>query len=100
MTPQSAQSAYNEIVEHIKDQGGSCSVWYAGIASDWQDRLFNGHQVPRQGHWYIVRQCYNNADARNAEDALLKLGCDGGVGGGDQSTIYVYAYLKGIQTNP
>jgi len=28
------------------------------------------------------------------------LGCDGGVGGGDETTVYVYTYLKGAMTNP
>lgn len=101
MEAQDAQQVYNEIVAHIKKQGGAYSTWYCGIASDWEDRLFNEHQVPRsRDYWHIVRQCHNNSDARAVEAALIKLGCDGGVGGGDESTVYVYAYLKGTMTNP
>jgi len=100
MQPQTAQDAHNEIVAHINKQGGAYSSWYCGIASDWGDRLFNEHQVPRQNHWWIARQCYDNESARNVEAALLKLGCAGGGGGGDNATIYVYAYLKDTMTNP
>jgi hypothetical protein len=100
MTPQTAQDAYDEILAHIQKQGGTYSQWYCGIASDWEDRLFNDHNVPRKDHWRTVRQCYNNSDARAVEKSLLDLGCDGGGGGGDESTVYVYAYLKGSMTDP
>ena len=100
MKPETAQEVYNEIVDHIKKRGGAYSSWYCGIASDWEDRVFNQHQVPRQNHWWIAHQCYDNESARNVETSLLKLGCDGGAGGGDNTTVYVYAYLKGSMTNP
>ena len=100
MTPQPAQTVYDEIVTHMNKQGGRHPLWYCGIASDWEDRLFNDHQVPRKDYWFIARHCYNDTDARNVEQSLLKLGCDGGAGGGDRTTVYVYAYLKGPQTNP
>lgn len=70
-----------------------------GIASDWESRLFNEHQIPRLEFWYIARRCYSNADARNVEQALLKLACDGAGGGGDQAAVYVYAHLKGPKTD-
>lgn len=101
MEAQNFQQVYNEIVAHIRKQGGKPSDWYCGIASDWEDRLFNEHQVPRRkDYWYIARKCYNTADARTVEKMLIRFGCDGGVGGGDETTIYVYAYLKGSMTNP
>lgn len=100
MEAQGAQQVLTEIMAHIKKQGGAYSDWYCGIASDWQSRLFDDHQVPRENHWYIARQCFNDSDAREVEAELLKLGCDGSAGGGDETTIYVYAYLKGSMTNP
>lgn len=100
MKPQTANDVYNEIVAHIDKQSSTYSSWYCGIASNWEDRLFNEHQVPRKDHWWIARQCHDNESARNVETALLKLGCDGGARGGDNTTIYVYAYLKGTMTNP
>ncbi len=100
MNPQSAKTVYDEIEAHMNKQGGPYSAWYCGIASDWRDRLFNDHQVPRKDHWYIARQCNDDTDARNVEQALLKLGCEGGGGGGDRTTVSVYAYLKSRETNP
>lgn len=100
MEPESAQQVYDKIVAHIEKQGGSHSKWYCGIASDWEDRLFSDHQVPRENHWRIALQCHNSQAARNVEDELHKLGCDGGPGGGDEATVYVYAYLKGNMTDP
>jgi hypothetical protein len=94
------QQAYNEIVAYIKRQEGKPSGWYCGIASDWQGRLFNDHQVPRDDYGWIARKCYNTADARTVEEMLIRFGCDGGAGGGDETTIYVYAYLKRSMTNP
>jgi len=96
----SKEEAYNQIVAHIKKQGGAYSDWYCGIASDWEDRLFNEHKVPRKDHWRTTQQCHTNDDARAVENRLLGLGCDGGAGGGDSTTVYVYAYLKGTMTNP
>jgi len=58
------------------------------------------HKVPKEGHPYIARQCYTSDDARAVENALVELGCDGVPGGGDKTSIYVYAYLKGTMTKP
>ena len=100
MEAQEARQVYNEIVAFIKEQGQTYSDLYCGIASDWEDRLFNEHQVPRKEHFRITRQCYNDDDARSVEKALIELGCDGAPGGGDQTTVYVYVYHKGTMTNP
>lgn len=100
MEAQSAEQAYNEIVSFIKEQEQTYSELYCGIAFDWKDRLFNDHQVPRKNHFRITRKCYSDDDARMVETALIKRGCDGAPGGGDESTIYVYVYRKGTMTNP
>ncbi len=96
-----AQDVFNEIVAHIKKQGGAYSGWYCGIASNWESRLFDEHKVPRkQDYWYIARPCDNDTAARNVEKGLLEIGCDGGKGGGDETSVWVYVYLKGSMTNP
>jgi hypothetical protein len=100
MIPRDVQQVYDEIVAHITKQGGAYSTWYCGIASSVKARLFDDHNVPQKDYWYIASQCYDSDDARKVEDKLLRLGCDGGAGGGDQTTVYVYAYLKGTMTNP
>ncbi|MBI2847633.1 MAG: hypothetical protein HYX83_00500 [Chloroflexi bacterium] len=57
MEIQTAQEAYNDIIAHIKKEGSSFSKWYAGIASNWQTRLFNDHQVPQKESWWVACQC-------------------------------------------
>lgn len=91
MNADTAQNVYSQIVAHI---GSNFAGWYAGIASNWEDRLFSDHAVPRQGCGYIARRCLTDDDARAVEQALLKLGCDGGPSGGDRTTVFVYAYKK------
>ena len=100
MKPQTTQAVYNEIVAYMKLNDGKYSNWYCGIASDLVGRLFEDHQVPKEGHPCIGRQCYTDDDARAVENALLELSCDGALGGGDENSLYVYAYLKGSMTNP
>jgi hypothetical protein len=94
-----AQQAYDEILAYINRFTEAYSEWYAGIASNAKTRLFTEHGVSEpSGHW-IFRTLPSDTDARIVEQALLKLGCDGGKGGGDSSTTQVYAYLKTSQTN-
>ena len=99
-----AQQALDEIVTHIDKQiardSGKYSNWYCGITSDIESRLLGDHKVPRENSWYVYRACPNDTDARAVETALVKLGCDGGSGGGDETSVYVYAYLKTAETDP
>ena len=101
MAAMTSQDAYDKIFFFIKQKGGAHQQWYCGIAANWEDRLFNEHQIPNRNYeWWITLECTNNIVARNVEEALHKLGCDGEPGVGDQSTVWVYAYLKGTMTNP
>lgn len=100
METMNAQTIVDEIYSHIQKQGGRTADWYVGIAADINQRLFIDHKVPRQNHWFIYRKATSVNNARAVEKALLDTGCDGGGGGGDYNTVYVYAYLKGINTEP
>lgn len=100
MQPESVDAVYGAIIAHIGQQGGAPSSWYAGISSDWRERVLIDHKVPSKGHWYIARQCFSDDDARRVESSLIHYGCSGGGGGGDQSSVYVYAYLKSAVTDP
>jgi hypothetical protein len=94
------QQAYNEIKAFIDKRGKPYRSWYAGIAADARKRLFQEHHVSEKDDQWIYRQCPNDQGARDVEEALIKLGCDGETGGGDESTTSVYAYLKSANTNP
>lgn len=89
-----------EISAHISKQGGHRSSWYVGIAADIEQRLHGDHGVPKKDHWFIWREAFSDDDARSIEKELLEWGCDGGSGGGDRNTRFVYAYLKTSDTEP
>ena len=78
--------------------GGYYSDWYAGIAADAKDRLFNGHGVSETGGAWIFHDCGTDTLSRRVEDHFLNLGCKGGPGGGDASTRFFYAYRITQQT--
>lgn len=89
-----------EIDAHMRQCGGRASDWYVGIAANAEDALFSRHQVHRQRDSWIFRQAPSDAIARQVEKAYLDAGHDGGPGGGDASTTFVYAYFKTSTTNP
>lgn len=97
MTQMTVEQAYDEIATHIASQSRVYSDWYCGITSDINERLFGNHNVT---NGYAFRECINHIAARAAEQALLNLGCDGGTGGGDENSVFVYAYLKTPVTRP
>jgi len=93
-----AQQIVDEIEAHVGS--GAYSAWYAGIAKDPRDRLFNEHGVKEKGGGgWIYRSADSNSAARAAEDALHKAGFDGGPGGGGEKSKAVYAYKKTATTS-
>lgn len=90
-----------EIMEYMHQCGGPPSTWYVGIAKEPTNRLFNDHGVLRQGDAWIFRQALSSEEARRAEAHLVStLGTDGGSGGGDRASAYVYAYKKSNHSHP
>ena len=69
------------------------SNWYVGIASDPKDRLFNDHNVNEKPGIWIFQECENDSVARDIEKYFVDtMKTKGGSGGGDEDSIYVYAY--------
>ena len=86
---------------HITKGGGGHSKWYVGITKDVESRLFNHHGVKRNGDWWIYDQAYTSDSARAVEDYFVNMcGTDGGLGGGDEDSTFVYAYKKAAHTVP
>lgn len=81
-----------EINAHMVKVGGAYREWYAGIATDPRDRLFNDHHVNEKNDAWIYLDAGTPSAARQVENHFLSQGCQGGSGGGDDSTKYVYAY--------
>jgi hypothetical protein len=74
--------------------------WYVGIASDVRQRLFGDHRVSAEQDAWAHIPADTSAIARSVETTYHNAGCDGGPGGGDNTTTIVYAYLKSSRTDP
>lgn len=94
------QEIYDEILDYVKKEGSTFKTWYAGITGDIEKRLHSEHNVPKSSSWWIWGKASSAIAARNIEEALLKLGMDGGTGGGDETSCYVYCYKKTATTEP
>lgn len=89
------------IMVHIRESGRPYAAWYVGIAKDPRERLFQGHGVDEARDWWIFRQASSSETAREIERYFVTvLGTDGGPGGGDSESVFVYAYLKSEHTRP
>lgn len=90
-----------DIDAHIQKEGSKYRAWYCGITNDPKSRLFTEHNVPEKGAWWIHREAFSANDAREVESFFVNQnGTDGGPGGGDETSKYVYAYKKTASTNP
>lgn len=94
------QQAVQDIDNHIRNNGGAYSTWYAGIATYPRARLFTDHGVAEKTDAWIYEDCVTETSARKVEEHFLAKGCDGDTGGGDSSTKYAYAYKKNSHTKP
>lgn len=86
------QTIVSDIKSYASVHGGPYSQWYIGIAATPRHRLFNDHGVAEHGGAWIYRECPSSAVAREIEELFIGLGMQGGSGGGDSTTKYVYAY--------
>ena len=100
MPAQTKTQIIAEIDAYMQSVGGQNKNWYVGIASEPRKRLFEDHNVSEKTGRYIARQALSEQAARDIEAAYHKIGCDGGPGGGDKNTVWVYSYFKMPQTNP
>jgi hypothetical protein len=88
------------ISEHVSYVGGTYPGWYVGVTADPKDRLFSQHNVQQKEDAWIFHQALSSDAARRVEQHFLDRGMDGGPGGGDGSSSYVYCYKKSSNTNP
>ena len=91
---ESKETIIREIKERISKEGSGYPAWYVGIATDPEKRLFEDHNVDKNG-WWIYKEAENSDIAREIERYFIEIfGTDGGTGGGDETTKFVYAYKK------
>jgi len=87
------QTAKQAISDYIEKCGGAYSSWNVGIASDPRQRLFIDHNVDEENGQWIYCPYESSNVARAVEEFFINtLRTSGGVGGGDLTTRYVYAY--------
>jgi len=82
-----------EIKTHIKECGGNYSDWYVGITANKDQRLFVDHNVKENGGAWISYKA-SSSDLTRAVEKYFIDDCKtkGGPGGGDDNSVYVYAY--------
>jgi hypothetical protein len=91
-----ALTIVKEIENHIKKNGGIYLEWYVGITDNINERLFEYHNVE---DCYIHRKAPTVNWARAIEKHFIeKHLTDGGSGGGNDNSSYVYAYKIGENT--
>jgi len=87
------EEAKKHLKDYILSNGGNYPDWYTGIASEIEQRLFNDHSVDQKNGLWAWAKCQSADVAREVEDYLINtLGTKGGLGGGDDSSEYVYTY--------
>jgi hypothetical protein len=86
---------------YIQTEKSPYFSWYVGIASNPHNRLFQEHNIEMDFPWWVICKARNSEEARIAEKLIIeKHRTDGGSGGGDEKSIYVYAYKKTETTKP
>ncbi len=87
------QRIYNRIVDFIRKCGSPFSKWNVGITSDPEARLFTEHNVSKKNGSWIYEDAETADTARAVEKFIIEEhGTQGGTGGGDELSTYVYAY--------
>ena len=82
-----------DVRQYVANNGNDPSVWYAGVAEDAEDRLFQDHNVTKEGGAWIYRIAVSRDVADRIEKYLTDtLKMKGGPGGGSEKSVYVYAY--------
>jgi len=90
-----------ELLEFMAPFRASMSEWYVGTTHEPYRRIFNDHRVPPD---YKAHTCLvvESADTARAIESffLENVKTDGGQGGGDENSRFVYAFLKTNGTYP
>jgi len=95
----SKEQIIRDVEGHVQKCGGPYSKWYAGIATDPDQRLFTDHNVNRKTDAWIFRKAKSEQDARYIEKYFLRKGMKGGTGGG-KNPRHFYAYKMNNHTRP
>ena len=84
--------ALQATLNYINTNGGLLHEWYVGITGNVEQRLFSDHAVDKQFGQWVHCTLSSSTDARNLEAHMLRQGCKGDVGGGDDNANIMYCY--------
>jgi hypothetical protein len=93
-------SVIAKIETFVVSRGGRVNDWYVGITKNPGRRLFGDHKVPINEDTWIYSEAPDSETARAVESHFLAQDFDGGPGGGDTESKFVYAYRKTALTLP
>lgn len=90
---------YNKIIDKINEFCKKAKVndvrkVYIGITKDPERRLFNEHKITDEGYCWTCIEAEDVDTAREAELHFIRMGMEGGPGGGDNKTKFVYCFYK------
>lgn len=99
----SEEQIIHDIEYHIGFHRDDCDFpnWYVGITAHPEGRLFNEHNVNKDDKCdWIYRRAVDVRVARRVEKYFVeKHGTQGGPGGGDDRSLFVYAYRVSSHTS-
>jgi hypothetical protein len=89
-----------EMLEFIQREGGHPKTWYVGITDDPQGRLFDEHQVHCQNDALVIDGGIRTGCSARSEYFLDSVWTGEKKGSASGCSCNVYAYRKGISTEP
>lgn len=96
---QPESSVVKDIIAYMQKSDTPLGEWYVGITEDPQARVFEDHGVNKEIDYWIYRECFTaNAAWRVKRCFIATYETDGGSGGGDDRSRFVYAYKKESHT--
>ncbi len=82
----------------VKEHRGNYEDYYIGITNSKDTRL-GQHRVDQQNDIWMCEEAQTDQEARNIENFFIEKGMDGGPGGGNEDSVFVYVYKKTALTN-
>ena len=67
---------------------------HIGITKDPIRRLFHEHKISDEDYWWIYIKADSEETARAVERYFIEMGMQGGTGGGDNESVFVYCFVE------
>ena len=67
---------------------------HIGITKDPIRRLFHEHKITDEDYWWTYIKADSEETARAVERYFIEMGMQGGTGGGDNESVFVYCFVE------